>query len=53
MKIRPGKKKKLTKEELTSQLGTGYYVGSKLTHVVMNKRLRTYESHVFELRLKT
>ena len=39
--------------ELTSQLGAGHYVGSKLTREVVNKRLWIYEIHIFELRIKT
>ena len=39
--------------ELTSQLGADYYVGSKKTREVTNKRRRIYESRIFELRIKT
>ena len=39
--------------ELTSQLGAGHYIGSKLTREVVNKRLWIYEIHIFELLIKT
>ena len=54
MRIRPEKIQACTgfepmTSELTSQLGAGHEVGSK-TREVMNKWLRIYETHIFELR---